>query len=153
VLLPAFGRARGKQAESVCLSNLAQLGGAMLGYANEHGGIAPLDDSEHNWNLLIFPYVDDESIFECPADELDYFQDFGTSYKWRNDSAVDPAYPERSIGGVDLLTLEEPELVIIAFDAGEGWHEQGRINAATADGSASPFTLDDFDENLMRQPQ
>ncbi len=40
-IFPAYERARGKATEVVCVSNLRQIGQALLMYAQDHDGLVP----------------------------------------------------------------------------------------------------------------
>jgi|LSQX01.1.fsa_nt_gb prepilin-type N-terminal cleavage/methylation domain-containing protein/prepilin-type processing-associated H-X9-DG protein len=90
ILFPVFARAREKARQSSCLSNMKQLGTAMMMYAQDYDdkfclmftgtqttAVVPSDpDFNHNgsgtwyrsWATLIHPYVMNTQLFICPSD-------------------------------------------------------------------------------------
>jgi len=78
-IFPAYERARGKATEVVCVSNLRQIGQALLMYAQDHDGLVlpycNLDSDikltslkARRWRTALNPYVQDNGIFFCPVD-------------------------------------------------------------------------------------
>jgi competence protein ComGC len=88
-IFPAYERARGRATEVVCVSNLRQIGQALLMYAQDHDGFVPpystlgapyysevLRDKEINlrplqprlWKMAFDPYIRDKGILFCPHD-------------------------------------------------------------------------------------
>lgn len=86
LLFPVFAKARAKAQQTVCLSNLKQLGLAILMYASDYdemlprdfsgpGGIHdPSENMEFNWNNIM-PYVKNEQIFQCPVEPVGLAED------------------------------------------------------------------------------
>ena len=86
ILFPVYARMKEKANQSVCLTQLKQLGIAFQAYANDNDGRLPRIDypsgSVFNWagcgpncrsDLMIsrgtiFPYVKSEAIYFCPSD-------------------------------------------------------------------------------------
>ncbi len=82
ILFPVFARAREKAKQTSCLSNMKQMGLAMLSYAQDYderfmryaGYRAPtivLDDNPDvyaYWWQQLMPYMMNEQILACPAD-------------------------------------------------------------------------------------
>jgi len=66
ILFPVFARAREKARESACMSNVKVLGLAHLMYAQDHDEV--LVDARE-WPQDIMPYIKNEQVFVCPADE------------------------------------------------------------------------------------
>ena len=65
ILFPVFGRAKEKAQATACLSNVRQLGMAVLMYAADHEERLPEADS---WKDAIAEYVgDNEALFTCPV--------------------------------------------------------------------------------------
>lgn len=103
LLLPAFGRAKGKAKNAVCLNQLRQLGMATRMYASDNDNRMPaaellptmpidpqkplprirdvlgaiLSQSSNTTNGL--------SVFRCPQDNLGMFERQGSSYEWNTD--------------------------------------------------------------------
>jgi prepilin-type processing-associated H-X9-DG protein len=79
LLLPAFAKARTQARRTVCLSNLRQLGQAMLLYANAHSDKLPnvnppqtTSDYDATNAVLVAlnrDYVRQPAVFHCPADD------------------------------------------------------------------------------------
>jgi len=89
ILFPVFAQAKAAAKATVCLSNMKQMGLSVTmyvtdnddrmfyrsGWANSRSGntklIGPGDSSNHYrwWNLLM-PYIKNNQIFDCPADNM-----------------------------------------------------------------------------------
>ncbi|MCK4323640.1 MAG: DUF1559 domain-containing protein, partial [Armatimonadetes bacterium] len=74
MLFPVFARAKGKAQQTVCLSNLRQLGLACQMYASDYDGWLPRDyyacNSNTTHNRLvgqIQPYIENMDILYCPS--------------------------------------------------------------------------------------
>jgi prepilin-type N-terminal cleavage/methylation domain-containing protein len=96
ILFPVFAQTRGKARESVCLSNLQQIGAANLMYASDWDdrpvwGGDPVDLSGKAWpgnsdvenmkpqHVVLMPYLKNKDVWHCPADiGYDYFIQSGT---------------------------------------------------------------------------
>ena len=85
ILFPVFAQARAKARQTACLSNLRQLGTAIMMYVQDYDEtyppsqipLGPADatppppaNSVLSWPTLIYPYVKNEGIFVCPDGEL-----------------------------------------------------------------------------------
>ncbi|MDR3707990.1 MAG: DUF1559 domain-containing protein [Capsulimonadaceae bacterium] len=76
ILFPVFARAREKGRQSVCTSNLRQLGVATLSYAQDYDEIFPSDIAsstgstvpDGNWAAQLYIYVKSKGIYTCPDD-------------------------------------------------------------------------------------
>jgi len=73
ILFPVFARAREKARTTSCQSNLRQLGTAFGIYRSDYDGGMPanfyLGDNNiaYRWIHLIYPYVQNDQIFQCPS--------------------------------------------------------------------------------------
>jgi len=71
ILFPVFAKAREKARQSSCLSNIRQLQTAALQYSQDYDEtVLPAnirDYSVHIWTSLIYPYIKNEQIFQCPS--------------------------------------------------------------------------------------
>ena len=78
ILFPVFARARAKGLQTQCLSNMKQLGTAMLAYAMDYDMNLPLWSLEgdpmpsppnpcHTWDVALDPYVKNVQIYVCPS--------------------------------------------------------------------------------------
>ncbi|HSI08631.1 MAG TPA: prepilin-type N-terminal cleavage/methylation domain-containing protein [Rariglobus sp.] len=86
ILFSVFGSITKAKNNTVCLSNLRQIGTATLLYCNDHSGAFPpalsfppaVTNAYSPWNRTIAPYLGlsndtaPSPIFKCPADPRDY---------------------------------------------------------------------------------
>lgn len=75
IVLPGLKRARERSHLVVCTNNLAQIGKALLAYANDNQQLTPPGTVLYAWPcwhtyLYRLGYVDDPDVFACPADLL-----------------------------------------------------------------------------------
>jgi prepilin-type N-terminal cleavage/methylation domain-containing protein/prepilin-type processing-associated H-X9-DG protein len=120
ILFPVFARAREKARQASCLSNLKQLGLAMLMYVQDYDGVFPyihdtnatdgryyISDGSvagffRGWEDLVYPYTKNHQLMECPsksctaggspAHSYTYNYYFGAwSYPCKEGSVVQPA--------------------------------------------------------------
>lgn len=105
LLLPALARAKTKSLEVKCISNLKQLGIAVTTWGDDHEGkfpsaelkptnpVLPPPDTkpricdvlgpELGYNTNAMPQQN--TVFQCPQDNLDYFKNEGSSFGWNYD--------------------------------------------------------------------
>jgi prepilin-type N-terminal cleavage/methylation domain-containing protein/prepilin-type processing-associated H-X9-DG protein len=79
ILFPVFAQARDKARMSVCVSNMQQMGHAMMMYVQDydetfpyirftcHGGPPPQNGDCYNWRNVIRPYLRNLDVFGCPS--------------------------------------------------------------------------------------
>jgi prepilin-type N-terminal cleavage/methylation domain-containing protein/prepilin-type processing-associated H-X9-DG protein len=75
ILFPVFAQARDKARQTSCLSNMKQLGVAILGYSQDYEESFPVGTDVANfvnlgWPLRIQPYVKSLGVFVCPSDSI-----------------------------------------------------------------------------------
>ncbi|MGD9495733.1 MAG: prepilin-type N-terminal cleavage/methylation domain-containing protein [Armatimonadota bacterium] len=75
ILFPVFARAREKARQTSCLSNLKQIGTAMLMYAQDYDERFVDTSAYWSWYLPLQAYVKNDQIFQCPS-----LSDQGNSY-------------------------------------------------------------------------
>ena len=104
LLLPAFGRARGKAKNTVCLSQLKQLGIATRMYSDENDNrmpsaellpSMPIDPARPLGRIrdVLGKQINQDgggtnasaNIFRCPQDKIGMFEKEGSSYEWNTD--------------------------------------------------------------------
>lgn len=68
LLLPTLSRAKEKARSINCISNVRQLGMALMMYAGENEGEGPPRRFIPYWVLPLHPYYFDVAILKCPAD-------------------------------------------------------------------------------------
>lgn len=75
ILFPVFAQAREKARQSVCLSNLRQMGLGVMMYAQDYDEAFPLDSHTGGggnagwvWIKTLQPYVNTKLLYRCPSD-------------------------------------------------------------------------------------
>lgn len=71
VLFPVFAQAREKARQTVCLSNMKQIGTAFYMYVQDYDERFPLDahtTNEDTWIFNLDPYTKNRQIYRCPSD-------------------------------------------------------------------------------------
>ena len=76
MLLPALSQARERARQAVCMSNLKQLGLAVMMYANDYEGYIMLADMDlpnnrfrDRWNYILYSgYTKNAAVFVCPSE-------------------------------------------------------------------------------------
>jgi prepilin-type N-terminal cleavage/methylation domain-containing protein len=74
ILFPVFTRAKTKARQTMCVSNMRQLGIAHMEYADDHNGTLPIPHNTANasiwwvntWRERVQPYCKDTGILHCP---------------------------------------------------------------------------------------
>lgn len=99
LLLPAFGRAKARARNAVCVSQLRQLGIATRLYAEDHDNrlpaaeilpTLPVDPQKPLPRIcdVLRPYAGNSggtnvtTVFKCPGDDMGLFARQGSSYEW-----------------------------------------------------------------------
>lgn len=126
MLMPGFIRARGRARGASCSSNLAQIGSALLLYAQDHDGRFPAD--ELTWSAEIQPYAKNTSIVGCPSEPDGTRKKFATSRKVTlpgGTEALPSSYQYRA-----GLANDDPSTTAIAGDW-EPWHAGGGFVVTT----------------------
>jgi prepilin-type N-terminal cleavage/methylation domain-containing protein/prepilin-type processing-associated H-X9-DG protein len=137
LLLPALARAKDRARSIACVSNLKQLGIAVVAYADENGGklpeaeqlpSKPVDPAKPLPRIcdLLAPQLgyqtnalpQETSVFRCPNDRVGYFQTNGSSFEWYAHYNGRPAHNPRSR---PENPIEEAPLM---YDY-ESWHSGG----------------------------
>jgi len=175
LLLPALSRARESARRSACLSNMKQIGAALVMYAGDWGS-TPVpgatcvwgDDGGHpGWPEQLLGYIDGPDVYRCPShpdrtDEFNY--SLNVRETWRT-------YGEW--GGANLNGLRFPSAFVLVTECNRrawilpdcdkdnysqraaGWDEEtyfgpyhsGRLNFLFADGHVAGFGK--YDERSM----
>ena len=97
ILFPVFAKAREKARQTTCLSNLKQIGTAILMYAQDYDETYPIEYSMDapdtsqiplTWPNRVMPYIKNTQLFKCPSDGRTPHADFAgcrtilESYAW-----------------------------------------------------------------------
>lgn len=76
ILFPVFARTKEKARQAACSSNLQQMGLAFASYRVDYDGKLPAmaymapDRVPYRWIHCVYPYVNNDQIFECPSNEV-----------------------------------------------------------------------------------
>jgi len=117
ILFPVFAKARAKAGQVSCLSNVRQLGMAVLMYAQDYGGHLPIavtckPDFSYCWTAieLLEPYVMSGAIRFCPSDiygsvDLSAYPGLGRySYGWNKEAF---AYMVPGVPAGEVVSLDQ----------------------------------------------
>ena len=97
ILLPALGSARAAARDSVSLSNVRQIGSiAMTNFVMQEKGLYPIhsadmsganrpNDTKPRWADLLYPYIEDTTVFVNPHIDLD---DSALSKRWWHEAST-----------------------------------------------------------------
>jgi prepilin-type N-terminal cleavage/methylation domain-containing protein/prepilin-type processing-associated H-X9-DG protein len=82
ILFPVFAKARAKARQASCLSNVRQLGTAMMSYVQDYDELLPLSyykcTPNTYWYTVITPYAKSDQLLICP-ESLTLFPSYGYS--------------------------------------------------------------------------
>ena len=112
-----------KMEATTCLSNMRQLGLAMMMYTQDYDNtLPPLKDNVHVQKLL-FPYLKNKSLFTCPTTKTAYQVNSAlTSKKTRKGQ------------GIRLATILNPAQTVIFYETKP--HADGQRSIGYLDGHA-----------------
>jgi prepilin-type N-terminal cleavage/methylation domain-containing protein len=129
ILFPVFAKAREKARQTSCLSNLKQMGLAVLSYAQDYDerlmplyaasaphqpvGSATVAFGWYTWPEMIQPYIKNDQIFQCPSKQFP--QPF-------TGGAYATAYNRVGCyGAIALGTINSPAELVILYDGTGEW--------------------------------
>jgi prepilin-type N-terminal cleavage/methylation domain-containing protein/prepilin-type processing-associated H-X9-DG protein len=127
LLLPVLSQARRKAAQTQCLSNLRQIGMALLAYADDWRGRLPpyvtaARTEEHpglNWTAWSFPYHNNPRLLVCPSGlgkppetTVEGFRAYDGSYGWNYDGTQGNRGPLAN-------AIRQPSQVYLVVDSGD----------------------------------
>jgi prepilin-type N-terminal cleavage/methylation domain-containing protein/prepilin-type processing-associated H-X9-DG protein len=78
ILFPVFAKAREQARKTACLSNMKQIGTALLMYSTDYDGYFPVrygsgnpgdfeNGVQRSWKNMLLPYIKNTDIFKCPS--------------------------------------------------------------------------------------
>ncbi len=125
ILFPVFARAREKARQTSCLSNLKQIGLAVLMYAQDYDerynlAYTATDDGTMHWPILLEPYHKNVEIYECPSDpdpwsRGDYLLSYIANYGLFRPGTVPDGY---TVTVIKMASITRPaETIAIAENA------------------------------------
>lgn len=115
ILFPVFAQARAKARQTACLSNLKQLGVALIMYGDDYDGTLPyhiitLDATPTYMNYLaaLGPYVRNTQVFDCPSRR-------DIAYEGPGDTTLAYVY-NRELNGAFIGLVDDPSNVLAVMD-------------------------------------
>lgn len=119
ISMPILGRTRAKGQQAACMSNLHQLGIAVMSYANDHEGYLPYAaySSSIRWHTKLAPYIgvkgvgvelQDQSVWSCPSTIKNTWMGYGWNYNGVGHS------PQMPRGGPTSYVHGKQDLVLLA---------------------------------------
>jgi prepilin-type N-terminal cleavage/methylation domain-containing protein/prepilin-type processing-associated H-X9-DG protein len=149
ILFPVFAQAREKARQTACLSNLKQIGTALLMYTQDYDEMFPVrygsgdpvdfeNGYQRNWKNMLMPYIKSKQVFACPSNQT---AKKGT-LTWNGTDQVDgpiPAgysmwLPDSWLSGVlghgasypqALAGMEYPSNALIILETSYRWADTG----------------------------
>ncbi len=119
ILFPVFAQAREKARQATCLSNLKQLGTALMLYVDDNHETYPPARTQgyYGWNIRLFPYVKANGVFFCPSSYVDYsgVDASNTTVAGGSYGANTNVMPDDA--GVKQARVKSPSNVITIFEA------------------------------------
>ncbi len=127
ILFPVFARAREKARQSSCLSNIKQIGLAVMSYCQDYDEMYPYyNQYGAYWPGRLVPYIKNTQIFACPS---------RPARNWNGDptSATCPYGWNCSGNGYDHITLSQAEIPseTIVFAESYNVHKYNYLYGAT----------------------
>lgn len=155
LLFPVFARAKASAKQSVCLSNLKQIGGALGMYMGDYDDLFPhaLDASDkvcpEIWSQypefqqriptmpmlheVLQPYIKNKEIFRCPSDTGIDMLDFNYPITLPSRPSTYNLYGNSYLFRTEIAfrqymqsTFRLPAEVNVLFDGSGSWHGDGR---------------------------
>lgn len=140
IAIPTLSMMTARGQSTQCLSNLRQIGVALNLYLGDHdmempsllAGRRSLNEEGPVMDQVLAAYLDDLSVFQCPADRS-LGQASGTSYYWN------VALNGQRAGSLNFLELVDKSSRIPVLSDKEGWHRyrDNKVNFLYADGHAT----------------
>ncbi|MES2460496.1 MAG: DUF1559 domain-containing protein, partial [Armatimonadota bacterium] len=132
ILFPVFAQAREKARQTACLSNMKQMGLAIMQYSNDYDEALPVQgDGAQNrgrWMYQVYPYVKNIQVYTCPnfpegaLNTADLMWSTITGYGWNacmgdNDSKQPPLTGTIQTS-YNLAQIKKPADTIIIGETG-----------------------------------
>jgi prepilin-type N-terminal cleavage/methylation domain-containing protein/prepilin-type processing-associated H-X9-DG protein len=126
IILPVVFRARGKARQTQCLSNLKQLGAALIMYTDDYDGCYTRGqfwpwDGSHLWSDAIQPYLRNTDVLRCPDQGGDrYGYGYNISY-WGAGDVPDGMHGVQDFYPVHESWVPEPSETLWVVDFDRYW--------------------------------
>lgn len=129
ILFPVFAQAREKARQTACLSNVRQMGLAVIMYTQDYDESFPLAATATatgflNWHHLTDPYVKNKQVWVCPSMTLPIRDGLGNlvchygfnSYYLNTGINVANIYSLNNAPGVTLAAVNDPTRTVMLAD-------------------------------------
>jgi general secretion pathway protein G len=155
IAFPAFARAKAAAKQTSCISNLAQIGKAMLLYMSDYDDLFPhatdtvdryhpeIWASQIQWQAqipymplmheVLQPYVKNKDVFHCPADSGSFVVDNQWNLTFQSSPSMFATFgssyfyrTEITFRGLSQTSLSSPAAINVLFDAAGHWHSGER---------------------------
>ena len=124
ILFPVFAQAREKARQTSCLSNIKQLGLAMMQYNQDYDEtFTGSDFYGQGWAEDLYPYVKSPGVYKCPDDGRDPFhpiyQPYVISYAG-NANVLD--YTRTQLAqAMNLSQIGSPSTTVLLYEGDQAW--------------------------------
>jgi len=137
ILFPVFAKAREKARQASCLSNMKQIGNAVMMYVQDYDEMFPKEwhgadgptffntgnvvyltsdaDPYGNYQPLIYPYVKNMRVFNCPSSTYGNTAE-GFSYDYGMNCYIGYGFASTAWEAVPLSAIQKPAGVLLAAD-------------------------------------
>lgn len=119
ILFPVFAQARERARQTACLSNLKQLGTAVLMYSQDYDERFPIGKE---WMDGVEPYVKNDRVFRCPSASQSSESDYGYAF---NSELSQKAQAKIAKPDQTLMLFESTNLKYNAVDTASSLPQPG----------------------------
>lgn len=129
ILFPVFAQAREKARQSMCASNMRQMGLGVTMYTQDYDEYLPLAATQTatsflNWHHLVDPYVKNNQIWICPSTNLPRVNIYGSpvchygfnSYYLNQGIDLNNVFTLNNAPGVSLALPQRPAHTVLMAD-------------------------------------
>ncbi len=177
ILFPVFAQAREKARQASCMSNLKQVGTALMMYAQDYDetyplrtyggpGIDTVTGQRNSWRSHVYPYIKNGAVFQCPSNpykdrrtnDNDEPIPFNISYNcnaqgvigtWSSPVAMASVeYPASVIAVTEVRAVNGPGNYSAAFDGDINFNAPAHVNSLFA--GHSGLTNSDFADGHVK---
>ncbi len=126
IIFPVFSRARAKARQAKCLSNLKQIGAALIMYTDDHDGVYPRGqfwpfDGTKLWTDATQPYLRNTDVLQCPSQGRDpHGYGYNIAY-WGHGDWLDGMHGIQDYYPVHESNIVQPAETIWVVDFDEYW--------------------------------
>ena len=128
MLLPALSQAREKARQALCISNLKQIGLAILMYKEDYNEVVASASYPYNQLSINTTYITDKAVWRCQSNRNPSkpagFEKYGVSYAWNGDFVFTTNWDTGSpLRYTKYSRIKYPDKMFLVGD--EGWGADG----------------------------